>query len=84
MWYEAIVQCNGPALRPLLQNAHAEGGYWGACPVANEIETELQAKQSLAISRELNERLLREFHLATWFKRDLTSLRAFSNNGSQC
>ena len=50
-----------PRLPPLLRNVTAQGGRWGACPPRNESEASLQKILPLAVSPELNQRLLSEF-----------------------
>jgi hypothetical protein len=47
-----------PPPPPLLQNVRAAGGWWGACPPEGN-------EQKLALSPELNERLVQQFPAGT-------------------
>jgi hypothetical protein len=55
-----VFACNemGP---PLLRRVTAAGGWVGACPPQNDIEARGQAQLGLALSPELNSRLVQQF-----------------------
>src|SRR5438445_5367667 len=55
-----------PPTPPLLVNVTAGSGYWGACPPANNTEAQMiQTAGKLALSPELNQRLINEFPLGS-------------------
>jgi hypothetical protein len=50
-----------PSLPPLLRDATAGGGWWGACPPETPEEVQRQAGRPLALSPELDRRLAELF-----------------------
>src|SRR5580692_11453522 len=50
-----------PILPPLLENVTAGGGWWGACPAETTEEARLREGRPLALSPELDQRLVKAF-----------------------
>jgi hypothetical protein len=65
-----------PPLPALLRNVTAGGGWWGACPPDTEQEAREQLGHTLALSPELNQRLVQSFPSGSSEKRLSDALSA--------
>lgn len=64
-----------PPLPPLLKNASAKGGLWGACPSDAKGDAGVPEARPLALSPELNQRLAQTFPVGSSEARLVEALR---------